>query len=82
MEFLGISRRRHVSVIPLPDTGHMSTAQLTIVNPDPAPAVLTRYRLDERTRQLGRVGILSARAALAEAAARREATVAQHRQAA
>ncbi len=56
----------------------MSTAQLTIVNPEPAAAALSRYRLDERTRQLGRVGLLSARAALAEATARREATVAEH----
>ncbi len=56
----------------------MSTAQLTIVNPEPAAAALSRYRLDERTRQIGRVGLMSARAVLAEAAARREAATEQH----
>jgi hypothetical protein len=62
-----------VFVIPPPDTGHMSTAQLTIVNIDPASPAVSRYRLDDRTRQLGQVGLASARAILAEAAARREA---------
>jgi hypothetical protein len=59
----------------------MSTAQLTIVTLDPAPSAVSRYRLDDRTRQLGQVGLASARAILAEAAARREAA-AEHAQAA
>jgi hypothetical protein len=85
-------------VIPPPDTGLMSNAQLTIVNLEPANLEVvnaevvnidgtsrtlgSRYQLDDRTRQLGQAGLASARAILAEAAARREAAVANHAQAA
>jgi hypothetical protein len=60
----------------------MSTAQLTLVTIEPASSAASRYRLDERTRELGQVGLASARAILAAAAARREAAAAEHAQAA
>jgi hypothetical protein len=65
----------------------MSNAQLTIVNFDAVNvdidgAARSRYQLDDRTRQLGQAGLASARAILAEAAARREAAGADHAQAA
>jgi hypothetical protein len=69
----------------------MSTAQLTIVNmdifntapkTDSSPAGTSRYRLDDRTRQIGQAGLESARAVLAAAAARREAAQCDHAQAA
>jgi hypothetical protein len=60
----------------------MSTAQLTLVTIDPASSAASRYRLDERTRELGQVGLASARAILAAAAARREAAAADHARAA
>jgi hypothetical protein len=52
----------------------MSSAQLTIVITDQAVPAVERFRLDDKTRQLGKLGLANARAILAEAAARREAS--------
>jgi hypothetical protein len=52
----------------------MSETQLTIVGSEvPVHTVATRYRLDDKTCQLGKVGLANARAILAEAAQRRQA---------